>query len=152
MKTVGERIRQAREAKGWSGEKLALRVGYKTQSGISNLEARATGSGGNKIGAIAQALSVSLDWLMNGPDSENVPFLAPSLLQHLDAAYTTTVKEPELSLYKLPEARQDRVTEDLLRLWSQLDAEGKAHALSLLQGFVAGRRPHADGSASAMAG
>lgn len=152
MKTVGERIRQAREAKGWSGEKLAHKVGYKTQSGISNLEARATGSGGNKIGAIAQALSVSLDWLMNGPDADNVPFLPPELPQHIDVEYATTTKESESGLYRLPEARQDRVTEDLLRLWSQLDAEGKAHALSLLQGFVAGRRPHADGNASAMAG
>lgn len=73
MKTVGDRIRQAREALGWSAHTLALRVGYKQQSGISNLENRATGSGGNKIGAIAQALGVPVDWLLNGPDGDTVP-------------------------------------------------------------------------------
>ena len=54
---------------------LATKVGYKTQSGISNLESRSTGSGGNKIGAIAQALGVSVDWLLNGPDQDKVPFI-----------------------------------------------------------------------------
>ena len=64
MKTIGERIQQARLAKGWSAGYLAKKVGYKTQSGISNLENKATGSGGNKIGKIAAALDVTLDWLM----------------------------------------------------------------------------------------
>lgn len=63
MKTVGERIRQAREARGMSGDQLAKAVGYKHQSGIGNLEGRATGSGGKKIAAIAAALNVSTDWL-----------------------------------------------------------------------------------------
>mgnify|MGYP000748237041 CR=1 FL=1 len=81
MKTIGERIRQARVAKGWSAFTLAKKVGYKTQSGIANLENKATGSGGNKIGDIAKALGVSVDWLLNGPDSENVPFLPPVLEQ-----------------------------------------------------------------------
>jgi transcriptional regulator with XRE-family HTH domain len=76
MKTIGERIKQAREAKGWSGEQLAHKVGYKTQSGISNLEGRATGTGGNKIVAIAEALEVPITWLMHGPDSDAVPFLS----------------------------------------------------------------------------
>jgi len=81
MKTIGERIRQARLAKTWSAFYLARKVGYKTQSGIGNLENKATGSGGNKIGEIAKALDVSVDWLLNGPDFENVPFLPPVLEQ-----------------------------------------------------------------------
>ena len=81
MKTIGERIRQARRAKVWSAFKLAKAVGYKTQSGIANLENKATGTGGNKIGEIARVLNVSVDWLLNGPDSENVPFLPPVLEQ-----------------------------------------------------------------------
>ena len=40
MKTVGERIRQAREGLAMSGEELAQKAGYKTQSGIGNLEFR----------------------------------------------------------------------------------------------------------------
>ena len=79
MKTIGERIQQARLAKRWSADELAKKVGYKTQSGISNLENKATGSGGNKISEIARVLSVSIDWLMSGPDCENVPFLPQTI-------------------------------------------------------------------------
>lgn len=58
-----------------SGEDLALRVGYKNQSAIGNLENRAGGTGGNRIYLIADALRVPVDWLLRGPDSENVPYL-----------------------------------------------------------------------------
>ena len=75
MKTIGERIKQARNAKQWSAETLALKAGYKNQSAIGNLENRVGGSGGNKIAEIARILSVSVDWLMNGPDTGQVPFL-----------------------------------------------------------------------------
>jgi transcriptional regulator with XRE-family HTH domain len=68
MKTVGERIRQAREFRKMSGEELAQKAGYKHQSGISNLENRATGRGGFGIQKIAEALDVPIEWLINGPD------------------------------------------------------------------------------------
>lgn len=72
MKTVGERIRQAREFRKMSGEELAHLAGYKHQSGISNLENRATGRGGFGIQKIAEALDVPIEWLINGPDTENM--------------------------------------------------------------------------------
>lgn len=75
MKTIGERIRQARDGRKMTGEQLAEKVGYKKQSAIANLENRASGTGGNKINAIADALSVSVEWLMRGPDGPNVPYL-----------------------------------------------------------------------------
>lgn len=74
MRSVGERIRQARLAKGWSAEALSQRVGYKTQSGISNLENRAGGTGGARLPLIASELNVPLEWLLAGPDSDQVPF------------------------------------------------------------------------------
>lgn len=77
MKTVGERIRQAREYRGMSGEELALKVGYKTQSGISNLENRATGRGGFMLPKIAQVLDFSLNWFLEGPDYEDVKLVPP---------------------------------------------------------------------------
>jgi transcriptional regulator with XRE-family HTH domain len=78
-KTVGERIRQARQAKQWSGETLAKLAGYSNQSSIGNLENRATGQGGNRIGAIAAALGVSVVWLLNGPDADEAPFIAEAV-------------------------------------------------------------------------
>ncbi len=68
MKTVGERIRQAREARGMSQGDLALRVGFAHQSAIGNLESRATGRGGFRLSDIARELSVTVEWLLNGPD------------------------------------------------------------------------------------
>lgn len=73
MKSVGERIRQARDARRLSAEALAQLVGYKNQSGISNLENRATGTGGTKLPAIADALQVPVGWLLSGPDGPEVP-------------------------------------------------------------------------------
>lgn len=77
MKTVGERIRQARDARGLSGEELAHAVGYSKQSAISNLENRATGTGGTKIAKIATTLRVPVQWLLEGPDGPEVPFSNP---------------------------------------------------------------------------
>lgn len=77
MKTVGERIRQAREHRGLSGEELAKKVGYKTQSGISNLENRASGHGGEKLTKIAEALNFSVEWFLNGPDTEDMASVKP---------------------------------------------------------------------------
>jgi hypothetical protein len=78
MKTIGERIRQAREALKISGDALAKKAGYKNQSAIGNLENRAGGTGGNKIGVIADALNVSVEWLLRGPDCDVVPFIVPA--------------------------------------------------------------------------
>lgn len=77
MKSVGERIRQAREYRKMSGEELAHKVGYKTQSGISNLENRNGGMGGAKVVLIAEQLNVSLQWLLNGPDTADMATVPP---------------------------------------------------------------------------
>ena len=77
MKTVGERIRQAREFRGLSGETLANEVGYKTQSGISNLENRSVGRGGFNLPKIAKALNFSIDWFLNGPDVDDMSRVPP---------------------------------------------------------------------------
>jgi len=94
MKTIGERIKQARNAKHWSAETLALAAGYKNQSAIGNLENRVGGSGGNKIGEIARILSVSVDWLMNGPDTDQVPFL-PQQIDVTRAQGKSNTAEPQ---------------------------------------------------------
>lgn len=147
MKTTGERIRQARDALGWSAHVLALKVGYKTQSGISNLENRPTGSGGNKIGEIAKSLGVPLDWLINGPDSDKVPF------NHLEApAVETAVASENVRIYHPQPSREDALKVELLELFSKLDYQGKVNLLNSVRFFVDALRPHQDGAASAMAG
>jgi transcriptional regulator with XRE-family HTH domain len=142
MKTIGERIRQARLGKGWSAHDLATRVGYKTQSGISNLENSATGSGGNKIAVIATKLSVSLDWLLNGPDTDTVPYLPDHSATVLEA------REP--SVMYLPQ-RDDQLKADLLGLWGQLNDDHKREWLGDLRRFVREKGPHSVGADPAVA-
>lgn len=77
MKTVGERIKQAREYRHMSGEELALAVGYKTQSGISNLENRATGRGGFMLPKIAERLNFAVEWFLEGPDTDDMSQVPP---------------------------------------------------------------------------
>lgn len=77
MKTVGERIKQAREYRQMSGEELALAVGYKTQSGISNLENRATGRGGFMLPKIAERLNFAVEWFLEGPDTDDMSQVQP---------------------------------------------------------------------------
>lgn len=117
MKTVGERIRQAREYRGLSGEELALKVGYSHQSGIANLENRATGRGGFKLPLIAEVLDFAVDWFLSGPDTENmknVPSFKPQQLigetteiQHdvrqKQALYTTTREKAHQIIDQLSE-------------------------------------------------
>lgn len=151
MKTVGERIRQARLARGMSGEALALKVGYKTQSGISNLEARSNGSGGHKVGAIAQALNVPLDWLLNGPDSDTIPSVAQSTAE-LAAA------EPGAGVYSLQtKAKPDTTgldpwTREAVEIFSKLREHEKQGALAQLRTFVHNLGPPRDGQALSVAG
>lgn len=95
MKTIGERIRQAREFRGLSGEGLAEKVGYKTQSGIGNLENRATGRGGFRLPKIAEVLDVPVDWLLNGPDVEDLRTVVEAAHQAQESrrAYVITPRQ-----------------------------------------------------------
>lgn len=110
MKTVGERIRQAREFRGLSGETLANEVGYKTQSGISNLENRSVGRGGFNLPKIARRLDFSLDWFLDGPDVDDMtlvpPFGASSMAHRVEepqAKYATTRQHAHYLLDQLSE-------------------------------------------------
>lgn len=151
MKTIGERIRQAREALKLSGEGLAKRVGYKNQSAIGNLENRAGGTGGNKLAVIADALHVPVEWLLCGPDADNVPFLPsqvpPGEPQQPDADKSA---QEVKSIYQIGQ-KVDNLATELLELFSQLDNDGKAEFMSYTRGFVAGRRPHSYGTTSDVA-
>ena len=141
MKTIGERIKQARDALGWSGLHLANKVGYKTQSGISNLEQRATGSGGNRIHKIAQALNVPLEWVMNGPDSDTVPFIAgiENISDHENVV--------QLPITSDQTQQYDPLTRQVISLFSEFDTAQKSAAIALLTQFAAVIKSQKDGQA-----
>lgn len=149
MKTIGERIQQARLALGWSAYDLAKRVGYKTQSGIGNLESRAGGSGGNKIGAIAKALNVPLEWLINGPDSDVVPFITAVV-----ASGTATGIRETPPPYLLVDRRNqhDEWTLAAIALMRELDMGQRQAMVAKMREFKQFLGPPRDGQALSMAG
>lgn len=149
MKTIGERIQQARLALGWSAFDLAKKVGYKTQSGIGNLESRAGGSGGNKIGAIAKALNVPLEWLINGPDSDVVPFLATG-----GPAVSVAQARESTPTYLLVDRRSqhDEWTLAAIALMKELDMGQRQAMVAKMREFKQYLGPPRDGQALSMAG
>ena len=64
METVAQRLKIAREAKGWNQRKLALASGL-TPSAIGNIEAGTRQAKGS-LPQIADALGISYRWLAHG--------------------------------------------------------------------------------------
>lgn len=62
--TVGEKIREARLARGMSQDTLAQRVGYKSRGSINKIELGKTDVSHAKLAAIAEALRVPPTWLL----------------------------------------------------------------------------------------
>lgn len=140
MKTVGERIRQARLYRGWSGMELATKVGYKTQSGIANLENRSITAGGHKLPAIAKALDVSLGWLLNGPDVDDV-----GIVPKFDETSGIKMAPVTASIAKYEKQESTAITasdnskDNLYRaqkLLSELSSEGLEKAIEFLEMFA----------------
>ena len=115
MKSVGERIRQARNARQMSAEVLAKRVGYAHQSAIANLENRANGTGGTKLPVIAAELNVPVAWLLEGPDSDTVPFLRTAPVQQVAPSAVHVVQEHD-PFWPFRTIRRERIDRLLARL------------------------------------
>lgn len=64
MKTIAERLKHARESRGWSQSHLAVAAG-KSQSTIGNIEANLR-EGRASLPQIAKALGISHEWLADG--------------------------------------------------------------------------------------
>lgn len=141
MKTVGQRIKQARIAAGITGEALALAVGYKNQSAISAIESRTTGQGGHHIDRIAQALRVPLEWLLEGPDGPDVPFIspatpAPQSYPAPPAYQPLHVSEPSPPSYAPP---IDASISESIQLFRQLTTTQRAEVLAHMQRLLSAR-------------
>jgi transcriptional regulator with XRE-family HTH domain len=127
MKTIGERIRQARDARGLSQEELAHAVGYAKQSAIGNLENRATGNGGNKITQIARALRVPVQWLLSGPDGPDVPYSTPLLAGDLPTSIAKTAHQAP------PAYEADASLTEAMTLFRQLNTAHRMEAIEFMQ-------------------
>ena len=69
MTNVGDRIRARREELGWKQDDLVGKAGI-SKSFLSDIENGKRNVGADKLLDIARALSLSLDYLMTGKDSD----------------------------------------------------------------------------------
>lgn len=145
MKTIGERIKQARLELRWSGQTLAEKLGYKTQSAISNLENRATGRGGNKLGQVAKVLNVSPDWLLDGPDGPKVPFLNTRATHWPEATHNA---RPFLLMDSATDANDDRLTSEVVTIFTGLSPAGRSEAIRYLRFLASQHSPPKFGAES----
>jgi transcriptional regulator with XRE-family HTH domain len=82
---VGQRIRAAREARGWSQGELAARLD-RTQTAISYWEAGRRALGIDDLVAVAAVLGVSTSTLLpDGPRRRSVPALLRAVAERVDA-------------------------------------------------------------------
>jgi len=98
MATVGDRIRECREARGWTQERLAQSAGI-SKGFLSDLENDKRNVSSEYILKIANTLGVSLDYLVRGEatqrDTERSPVRIPAELsaaaQELNLTYAETL-------------------------------------------------------------
>lgn len=98
MATVGDRIRECREARGWTQERLAQSAGI-SKGFLSDLENDKRNVSSEYILKIANSLGVSLDYLIRGEatqrDTERSPVRIPTELsaaaQELNLTYAETL-------------------------------------------------------------
>lgn len=96
MKNIGERIKEARLARGFSQEDLAKRSGYGSRASINKIELGKMDPPRSKVASIAEALRVSPAWLLGfGEENEIVLELHP--------VYKTMAKMSDAQLDRLQE-------------------------------------------------
>ena len=93
--------------------------------------------------AAADHLNVRPKWLADGTGGKTIS---------QDGQIPFQAQDNGPAVAYITKAKQDRSTTELLDLFSQLDDAGKREHLIFLRGFVAGRRPHPNGTPSAAAG
>lgn len=120
-----------------SGKDLAIACGVAPPSVSDWRNGRTATMEASNLLAAAKRLNVRADWLSNG--------VGPMRDGGMD-----TGTDPPIAY--LPAKKPDKLTERLLELFSQLDTNGKRELVSHIEFFVAGRRPHRDGNAPAVAG
>lgn len=143
--TLSERLKKAMDGPPRvTGRALAKACSVKPPSVSDWLSGKSKTMEGRNLLAAAEFLRVRAKWLADG--------IGPMKDEAGNPAKPPEEQVQEGSVAYLPAPKPDRITQELLDLFSQLDAESKREYLMHLRGFVAGRRPHRDGDAPAVAG
>lgn len=141
--TLAERLEQAMAGPPRvTGRALAKACNVSPPSVSDWLNGKSKSMEGKNLLSAAAFLRVRPKWLAEGVGAMRDSDPAPADPAHRAA-------EPTVAF--LPEPPADKLRDELLELFSQLDEAGKKEWLADLRGFVRGRRPHPHGTASALA-
>lgn len=139
--TLSERLKEAMKGPPKiTGRALAKACGISAPSVSDWLTGKSKSMVGPNLIAAAELLKVRAKWLAEG--------VGPMR----DDRYITKEDVQEQSVEYLPKQKPDKLLQRLLSLFGQLDRTGKLELLERIEFFVAGRRPHPHGDASALAG
>lgn len=98
MATIGERVKNVREKKGFTQEQLSQASGV-SKSFLSEIENNKTNASGQVLLQIANALGASVDYLLEGKSFENqskeaviIPPALSKFAERLNLSYSQTVE------------------------------------------------------------
>lgn len=141
--TLAERLKDAMNGPPKvTGKALAAACHVSTASVSDWLSGKSKTMEGSNLLAAADFLHVSPKWLATG--------VGIKYANTTQTSHHVSDNGPDVAY--LERRKTDKNTSELLALFGQLDTNGKSDLLIFVRGFVAGRRPHSDGKASALAG
>ena len=135
MNSLAERAKQRREDLGLTQGQVAKISGLR-QPDISKIELGLIKET-TKILGLARALQCDPEWLSNEIHSKAPESVVP--------------RAETPGVHYLPDRAVNTLDDRLLSLFSELDTPAKKDLLNYVEGYVAGRRPHTLGTASAVA-
>ena len=128
MSTTGDRIRESREAKGWTQDALATKAGGISKGFLSDLENNKRDVGAQYLLRIANALGVSMDFLLNGGTQKNatrhalveIPASLSEAADKLGLTYTQTLTLLEARSSLLFRRTKKAIPEPTVDEWKKL--------------------------------
>ena len=139
--TLSERVKACMAAIGYNNEQLAKACDVSAPTAYHWASGKTKAIKAEPLMRAAKLFGVTPEWLASGKPPKYPPaVLSQNLVQESSQVLT------------MPVSRPDPMAVELLDLFGKLDKAGKAECLGYVRGFVMGRRPHAHGQASAVAG
>lgn len=97
LDTIGKRLRHARERRGFRSRELAREAGLASESHVSLIEGGRPVDSIDVISKLADALHVSMDWLVNGGEMPDFSLIVPVELQNDDGTPRTKTGTDDVS-------------------------------------------------------
>lgn len=148
MSTLQERVKERMQALGIKNIELAAACNVRPPTSFNWASGKTKNIKGEPLLLAAKTLGVRPQWLATGVG----PMLPDEARYLTQNESNNALFVSESNIARLPGRAIDPLTQELVELFSKLEAPDKREWLANLKGFVAGRRPHPNGPTPAMAG